>query len=1235
MPRRAAPIAAPPWSSWLPGIALAIGALCTSGGAPSAQGMCHAPTQGQPCGALSTQPPTEPTLNLGIGNPVHLATGQKFQQDIDLPAARQGNRPGLVRVYRSGDDAPGPWGVGWRSEYDVRLLRRAAGWRIVQADSSIIRFAADGNAEQLMHGRIHITPSGHDWQWLDGSRLRFDIQGRLSALTRPGQMPIRILRHTDGRLEGAIERIIQARASLVFSYAPTGRPRITQIDTPLGPLHYRYDPGADQDTARLLAVVRPDGMARHYLYEADRQSGHRQAITGVELVDRQGRRKRVRSWGYDEQGRVVLAIPGPPDQPQGRLDIQYADELGQAGLTRVLGTGGARTDLHHAVRGGRHVLMSVGGDGCPGCATPGTIAQYDARGLLTAVDSVRLRRDAAGRITEMQPHLPGWPGLVWSADRQKQDEAWFTPLTGTTQLSRDPQGRPAQIHHANGDQLHIDYDKIHRPIRLRASRPGQTPVQTELGWRGRHLVLIQHPTEIERLRHDPQGRLVERRIWRPHPSGELHYKETFAYDERGRMVLHRLPEGGALHYRWGPGSRLRGIRWEAPGGQQHTVIETRAGEAGYHYGNDLHLTSFASEDRNTDTLMVTEGTTLRWLARRHHDPAGRVMHQRDDMPGAAYQATQAYAYDEQNRLAGLRVTAAQGHQPATIRESWFAWQADGALRARRDHPATADAAAPIARDAAGLPTQWGARTLHYNAQRRLARLDHGTQILAQYIHNGRGHQIRRISGGQHTEVYYLDNRVVAHWLRPDPGTSAEAPTFGVSQRFIYAHDVPVGLIAKDTQGIARLYAVHADLLGAPRLVTDEQGRIRWLAHQAAGGHSTRLAGDLNLDLRLPGQFHDPATGWHDNIFRTYLPEALQYLEPDPLGPAPGQQALGYAAQQPMRHIDPLGLLLMAFDGTRNDRATQSNIWKLSQYYADGRAYYHAGPGNEAYLDWDALTAASASQILRTQWQSLLNALSSAQGSRQPVPIDILGYSRGAALARHFANQIAAHTRNGWFSIDDPLRGSIGLCVDLRFMGLFDSVAQFGLLGAQNAAYDLGITDAWRWVAHAVALHEYRLNFPLLAAAGAEHANTVEAPFIGAHADIGGGVRLNHTGHPEPSGDLSDVTLNWMLWQARAALVPFADLSAEDRQISEAWLHDERPALQRQLSGGDRAIQDEYGQAALMAQGRHPQLGDAQRQALEAYIRRMDDGHQGAENVVGEVNMQGYSQWLEATLGLPL
>src|SRR5690606_33178314 len=139
-------------------------------------------------------------------------------------------------------------------------------------------------------------------------------------------------------------------------------------------------------------------------------------------------------------------------------------------------------------------------------------------------------------------------------------------------------------------------------------------------------------------------------------------------------------------------------------------------------------------------------------------------------------------------------------------------------------------------------------------------------------------------------------RVVAELRRPR-GKGPQPERLPITRRYLYAGHTLVGVIDySSAHPTGSLYAVHTDLMGAPHMVTDSQRKIRWLAAYTALGSARQVAGDLRFDLSLPGQVVDAATGWHDNLLRTYDPRFGHYLEPDPLGPLPGTQALGYAGQ---------------------------------------------------------------------------------------------------------------------------------------------------------------------------------------------------------------------------------------------------------------------------------------------------------------------------------------------------
>src|SRR5690606_17459404 len=149
---------------------------------------------------------------------------------------------------------------------------------------------------------------------------------------------------------------------------------------------------------------------------------------------------------------------------------------------------------------------------------------HDAQGRLTRLGRLRLHRDEAGRIVRVVPGSSGWRGLAIELDHQRRTRIWRSALTGMTRIRADAEGRPRRIDYANGDWPAIRSGRHGRPIALRAGHESGAPVATALDWRGRLLVRIVHPAEIESLRHDDDGRVIGRHVRRPHPSGELRYQ---------------------------------------------------------------------------------------------------------------------------------------------------------------------------------------------------------------------------------------------------------------------------------------------------------------------------------------------------------------------------------------------------------------------------------------------------------------------------------------------------------------------------------------------------------------------------------------------------------------------------------------------------------------------------------------------------------------------------------------
>ncbi|CAM3809352.1 RHS repeat-associated protein [Kerstersia gyiorum] len=1265
---------------------------------------CPATQLGQPCSGagLASAGAAEPELNLGLDNPVHLASGRKYLRDTDLPAHPLAPGLELVRHYNSADPRlPGNPGRGWQFSYDLRLYRQANTLQLIQADGSRLRFSCLPGHTSCTHDRqglVQADGQGWQWRWPDGARLDFREDGWLAAIRRSdGLLLARLERAQDGRLL-AVHSATPGR-QLAFHYLQQDKlpPRLTGVDTPAG--RFRYHHAALADGWFLSGVERPDGMQRHYGHDPALQHGHPQAITASGLSAAGQPVQWQRRWHYDSDGRVSRVEHLTADgQPGAAWRLEYLEPAHgiHAGLTRVHGARGT-TDIHYVLAGGRHRLARVAGVACPGCPAPGLSASYDAAGRLTRLNDLLLLRRPDGSPRQLVLPGSGWTGLKLDYDSQGRMVSWHSERTGTTRLlrrflaARHTEGRtppepPAtatrqiSIRYANGDRWRAWLDHAGRPWRISATSTAATStgladaadtfraeagesahatavrsvpapagahvVDTRITWRDGKLAMLEHPHETERRSHDSNGRLLSRSLHRPGADStpEIAVTDRYAYHPDGRLARHYLPEGGVLSYEWQQG-RLSRLDWHDRHGTRHAILHHLPGSGGYVYGNGVRTVGLRDEHGLRYLLSSQPGTATPILAQAIRlDAQGRIIEER--FQTGDWRQHLRYGYAASGRLALAENTAAHTHSDtnakghvdvdASPRISYLAWHADGRLLARNDTapphppaPSTRPQAHHVARlgpepeptvvDASGLPVAHEGWRLTYDAQRRLQRASQpATGLRIDYRNNAHGQRIRRASGQDITHYLHDSQGLrVALALPAQPGQAAR-----ITERYLYAGQVPVAWLRYDSHGDANLYFLHSDAQGLPRALSDSRGHLAWRAEFDAFGRLLREHGGPRPSPRYPGQHADPALPWHDNGMRTYDPGTGSYLEPDPLGPQPGHDAYGYAAQRPRQYADPAGMLLYAFDGTRNTPASLTNVWLLHQLYPGGGSY-QPGPGQNA---WDAATASRATHIIGAQWERLLADLAAAgrQWQQEPAAIDLLGYSRGAALAQHFANQIAAHVRNQRFWAYDPLMGTVSACVDLRFMGLFDTVAQFGVNGRDNADYLLGASPAWQWIAHAVALNEHRYLFPLNSLAQGQ-GNLVEMPFIGAHADIGGGYLSRDT--PDATrGDLSDVALAWMHWQARAAGVPLAPLPEAQATVSQPLLHDERNVFYRK-TGQDRPVRHADGSPWLHSQAEHPGLGATGRNEVEAFIERLPDWMHTPGSVVGSVDMAAYEQWL--------
>ncbi|MES2561651.1 MAG: DUF2235 domain-containing protein, partial [Pseudomonadota bacterium] len=200
----------------------------------------------------------------------------------------------------------------------------------------------------------------------------------------------------------------------------------------------------------------------------------------------------------------------------------------------------------------------------------------------------------------------------------------------------------------------------------------------------------------------------------------------------------------------------------------------------------------------------------------------------------------------------------------------------------------------------------------------------------------------------------------------------------------------------------------------------------------------------------------------------------------------------------------------------------------------GPKWYVSGPGTRLGKLGKALggfTGAGARERLQEAYKQLCTNYKAGD-----TTIDIVGFSRGAAIALDFANLIKDRGIR-----DSATDAVIANDASIRFLGLWDVVGSFGIpVGEQlfqkiNLGHALSVPDNVEYAFHALAMDDRRQSFR-----PTRQLQAYEVWFRGVHSDVGGG---------NGNAGLSCIALRWMLCKARAAGLPI-DAAAIDARSAK-------------------------------------------------------------------------------------
>ncbi|MFJ3902831.1 putative T7SS-secreted protein [Streptomyces sp. NPDC090025] len=725
----------------------------------------------------------------------------------------------------------------------------------------------------------------------DGGRTRYahDERGNRTEVTDPAGRTTRSRYDEAGRLTSVTDAL--GRTTWVVCDAAG---RTVAVTDPRGATTRTERDGL----GRPVRVTEPTGSVTELAWTPDGQLARRTAPDGA-----------VQSWTYDGEGNCLshtdasgavtrytytdFDLPLTTTRPDGaRYTFEHDRDLR---LTRVTNAQGLSWSYSYDAVG--NIVSET---------------DFDGRTL-------HYRVDAAGRLAERVDALGGTIAFA----RDPLGQVLSKNVDGRiTTYAHDRAGRLLEAVGPDGE-LRYQYDRCGRvrtelvdgrPIvygydelgrRVRRTTPTGHVTTYHYGDDGLPVRLTTGDRQVE-FHHDAAGRELARVF------GDT-LTMTSTWDGAGRLDTHQVTAGRRTvtgrSYRYRADGRLTAIT-EHAGHADHRGDADQAGGAGHAGraesgapgGAPARRPSSRSRTFDLDPLgRITAVHAPGWTERYTYDDSGNQTdaHWPDRHPGGGATGRREYTGTRVTRAGGVRfeydalgrVTLRQKARPSRKPDTWhYQWDTENRLTA----VTTPDG------------TRWryrhdplGRRT----AKERLAADGRTVAEEVRFTWDGLTlcEQTSHRPDDPHSVALTWDHRDVVPLAQTERVLTADQFQQEIDRRF---------------------FAVVTDLTGTPTELVDEHGTVAWHTRRTLWG-STSWSRDsvAYTPLRFPGQYDDPETGLHHNLFRHYDPETGRYTSPDPLGLGPAPNPVGYV-DNPYDGCDPLGL---APRYTKEERERQRSV----------------------------------------------------------------------------------------------------------------------------------------------------------------------------------------------------------------------------------------------------------------------------------------------------------------------
>jgi RHS repeat-associated protein len=331
--------------------------------------------------------------NQSVGNPINVATGNKYEEALDLSVSTPGVPLEFKRSYNSQLADDGPLGYGWTHNYDlsVQVIETTPNKRVIVWDE-------DGRALYFIQVRQTI---GGETPFTGES----GVKDRLKQVISTGEY---LLRRREGNLtykfgsDGKLLQISNPNGNLItFTY--TGG-LLTQVSNNFG-RSFLVQYNADN---RISSIKDPNGKSAFYEYTSGDltkvtypdMNFVRYAYMNHSMTDKYDTNNNlIGHWVYDTKGRVITYYSHLKDSvPQDRIDLSY--QFLKTIVTRSTGVTTYTTDIIDGIS----VVTEI--EGCSDCGSVHKRFDFTFRLDLADITSIDGGNEYTTRYTYDNPAIP-------------------------------------------------------------------------------------------------------------------------------------------------------------------------------------------------------------------------------------------------------------------------------------------------------------------------------------------------------------------------------------------------------------------------------------------------------------------------------------------------------------------------------------------------------------------------------------------------------------------------------------------------------------------------------------------------------------------------------------------------------------------------------------------------------------------------------------------------------------